>query len=104
LGNSGDIHEVIEPIVESLMNRNGPKASDAVHGSLGLTYHLLRNQDNFRLLGKAIHTSGLSAEVHERFVVGTAEAVLETVENNSHPPPPQKKNALEGGLLNCEPK
>jgi hypothetical protein len=75
----------IWPIAKSLTNRDGPRAPTAIHGLLGLKYHLVDKANAIAdCLENQFTLHDLCEENHERQVEARVQALLEA--EDSDPP------------------
>jgi hypothetical protein len=70
------------PIAKSLLNRDGPKAPTAIHGTLSLKFHPIDKTNMIAdCLEKQFTPHGLCDENHERWVEARVQVLLKAVEN-----------------------
>jgi hypothetical protein len=87
IGNCEVTPHAIWPVAKSLMKRDGPKATTAIHGLLGLKYHPLEKAKAIAdCLENQFTPNDLGDENHERRVEARVQALLESVDNS----PPER--------------
>jgi hypothetical protein len=87
LANTELTPRAIRPIVKSLSNRDGPRAPTAIHGLLGLKYHL-EDKANSKVdcLENQFTPHDLREENHKRRVEARVQALLEAADTD----PPER--------------